>query len=192
MKIRFHHSFAALALLTLSMLGLELPTARAQGTPQGAPFLYRGHLKPGLAVANGTYDMAISLFETNQGGSAVAGPVINSAIKVDRGLFYVNLDFGAGPFPGTNYWLDISVRPTGSNIFTALSARQRLAPSPYALSEPRLKTSVLKLRPAGQAAQLLPQDATPAAAQPQATSSKLPPVAAKPALAPKSAPTENQ
>ena len=105
MRIRFHHTFTALTLLALSTLSFH-PAARAQGTAQGTPFLYRGHLNMGGSPANGTYDLAFSLFDTSQGGTATAGPMTNSATKVSNGLFHVTLDFGPGPFTNTNYWLD--------------------------------------------------------------------------------------
>ena len=43
------------------------------------------------------------------------------------------LNFGPGIFSGTNYWLQIAVRPNGPGSFTALSPRQPLLPVPYAI-----------------------------------------------------------
>jgi hypothetical protein len=157
MKNRLHHSFTALALLVLSTLSLHLSAARAQGTP----FLYRGHLIMGGSPANGTYDLAFSLCETIQGGAATAGPITNSATKVTDGLFFVTLDFGPGPFTGTNYWLDINVRPAASNTFTKLSVRQRLTPSPYAHGPQRLVSSVMRPRQPAQALELPLQNTGP-------------------------------
>jgi len=185
MKIRLHHSFTVLALLALSVLSFHLSPARAQGTAQGAakstaqgtaqgaPFLYRGHLDLGGHPASGTYDLAFSLFDTAQGGAAAAGPVTQTAVKVSNGLYYANLDFGPGPFTSTNYWLDINVRPAGSNTFTGLSARQRLTPSPYAHGPPRLKTAVFMPRPPEQALQHPVPAAGPVSAQAQPTASRL-------------------
>jgi hypothetical protein len=183
MKIRLHYSFATLTLLALSALGVHLSAADAQNGPQGAPFLYRGHLLLGGSPASGTYDMSISLYETNKDGIATAGPVLNSAIKVSDGLFYVNLDFGPGPFTGTNYWLDIDVRPAGSsNTFTELGARQRLNPSPYAHSEPRLLTTVHQ---PGQRSQLPVQTADASADESHS------PSFIRPVAGPKPAPSQN-
>ena len=106
------------------------------GFAQGTSFTYEGQLKSGGSPANGSYDLAFSLFNTPSGGAASAGPITNAATAVSNGLFTVTLDFGAGVFTGTNYWLDISVSPAGSNTFTQLSPRQPLTPVPYALYAP--------------------------------------------------------
>ncbi len=52
---------------------------------------------------------------------------------VSNGVFTVMLDFGPGAFTGSNYWLDVSVSPSGSNTFTELSPRSPLASVPYAV-----------------------------------------------------------
>ena len=54
-----------------------------------------------------------ALFKVTSGGSAVAGPVTNSATGVTNGLFIVTLDFG-NVFNGTDYWLEIGVRTNGN------------------------------------------------------------------------------
>ncbi len=77
---------------------------------QGTAFTYSGRLQSDGAPANGSYDLTFSLYSTSSGGSAVAGPLTNSATSVDNGLFNVLLDFGSGVFDGTAYWLQIGVR----------------------------------------------------------------------------------
>ena len=141
MKIKIQHPHTALALLMLSTFCFHLPVARAQGTAQGTPFLYRGHLDIGGSPANGTYDLAFSLFEAAQDGTATAGPVTNSLTKVSNGLFAVTLDFGPGPFTSTNYWLEINMRSNGIGAFTKQGSRRRLTPSPYAHGPQRLVSS---------------------------------------------------
>jgi len=116
-----------LAGLLLSALGLLVPTASAQGTA----FTYNGSLTANGGPANGDFDLAFSLFTSPTNEVATAGPITNSATIITNGLFMVTLDFGAGIFTGTNYWLDISVRPSGSNTFTELTPRQPITPSPY-------------------------------------------------------------
>ncbi len=130
------HAQTLLALLAVGFLALN-------ASAEGAAFLYRGHLEIGGAPADGNYDMSISLCETNRGGAAVAGPVVVSAAEVKHGMFTARLDFGPGPFSGTNYWLDISARRAGETAFSATSVRSRLKPSPYAHGAPRLVTSKL-------------------------------------------------
>jgi hypothetical protein len=120
----------ALAFLALfSSLNLQFPAARAQGTA----FNYHGKLNDGGSPANGAYDLTFSLFLTNSGGVAAAGPVTNLATAVSNGLFTVAVDFGAGVFTGSNYWLDIAVRTNGGDVFTELTPRQPILPTPYAV-----------------------------------------------------------
>src|SRR5258708_24893265 len=52
---------------------------------------------------------------------------------VTNGLFGATLDFGAGVFNGTPYWLQIEVRTNGGGTFVPLNPRQALTPSPYAI-----------------------------------------------------------
>ncbi len=134
MKTRNHHlltrlggascaAWAMLALLT------QIPQAFAQGTA----FTYQGRLNSSGAPVSGSYDLTFTLFNTNTTGVAIAGPVTNSAIAMSNGLFTTAIDFGAGIFTGTNYWLDISVRTNGSTSFTELTPRQQILPVPYAI-----------------------------------------------------------
>lgn len=98
----------------------------------------------GGSPSKGTYDLVFSLFETAQGGGAVAGPITNSATKLSNGLFAVTLDFGPGPFTSTNYWLNISVRTNAIGAFTELGPRRQLTPSPYAHGPQRLVSSGMR------------------------------------------------
>ena len=116
----------ALALLTLL-------TCQSDVFAQGTAFLYQGQLAANGAPANGSYDMIFALYATNVNGSAVAGLITNSATSVSNGLFFATIDFGAGVFTGSSYWLDISVSPAGSNTFTELTPRQPILPTPYAM-----------------------------------------------------------
>jgi FG-GAP-like repeat len=110
-----------------------LPTALSfSGFAQGTAFTYQGRLNDNGAPANGSFDLAFTLFNSESGGSAIAGPLTNSATPVSNGLFVVVLDFGPGVFNGASCWLDISLRTNGG-AFTDLSPRQLLTPSPYAV-----------------------------------------------------------
>jgi hypothetical protein len=103
-----------------------------QAAAQGTAFTYQGRLNNGSNPANGGYDLTFSLFSVASGGSAVTGPLTNSATIVSNGLFLVSLDFG-GVFTGTNYWLEIGVRTNGNGAFTTLAPRQPVTPTPYAI-----------------------------------------------------------
>ena len=105
----------------------------SQAAGQGTAFTYQGQLQDGGAPANGTYDLRFSLFTVPTGGTLAAGYLTNAATGVSNGLFTVVLDFGAGVFSGTAYWLQIGVRTNGSGAFASLSPRQELTPTPYAI-----------------------------------------------------------
>ncbi len=121
----------ALALLALATFNPQLATAYGQGT---TAFTYQGRLNSGTNAANGSYDLTFAVFDANVAGNQIAGPITNSAVAVTNGLFTVTLDFGAGVFTGTNYWVEMTVSPAGANTFARLVPRQQLTPAPYALS----------------------------------------------------------
>lgn len=116
----------ALALLTLSF---QLSTAHARGMA----FTYQGHLNDGGTPANGSYDMAFTLFATNTSGIAIAGPLTNLATSVSNGSFNVTLDFGGAVFTGNNAWLEIGVQTNGGSGYVTLTPRQPILPVPYAI-----------------------------------------------------------
>src|SRR6476619_390752 len=97
---------ATLALALLLTLNLQLSIAFAQGTA----FTYQGRLNDGASLANGRYDLQFILFNVNQFGFPVGPILTNANLVVNSGLFTTTLDFGAGVFSGSNYWLEISVR----------------------------------------------------------------------------------
>ncbi len=108
-----------------------MDSLRAQGTA----FTYQGRLNDSGSPAGGSYDLTFALYgSTNLPGTVLTGPITNSAVAVTNGLFTTLLDFGRNVFTGTNYWLQIGVRTNGDpNAFTALSPRQPLTPTPYAI-----------------------------------------------------------
>lgn len=103
------------------------------GFGQETAFTYQGSLASGGVPANGSYDLRFTLFDTNSGGAALAGPVTNSATAVSNGLFTTAVEFGAGVFAGSNYWLELAVRTNGGGSFSALSPRQAILPTPLAI-----------------------------------------------------------
>src|SRR5215469_17987630 len=119
--------------LLLLLSTVTMATAPVIAHAQGTAFAYQGRLQNNGAPANGNYDLAFTLYTTNAGGVAVAGPVTDSDTAVSNGLFTVTVDFGSGVFVGNNYWLDISVSPAGSNTFTDVTPRQPIMPTPYAM-----------------------------------------------------------
>src|ERR1051325_12055334 len=67
---------------------------------QTPTFTYQGELTDSGSPANGSYDLTFSLFVASSGGSAVAGPLTNTAVAVVGGLFPATLDFGRAGFSG--------------------------------------------------------------------------------------------
>lgn len=94
-------------------------------------FTYQGRLTNGGVPANGIYDFTFILYDASVGGSQ-SGPVVTrNDVTVTNGLFSVTLDFG-DIFNGTQYYLDISVRPgAGSGSYTTLTPRQPITAAPY-------------------------------------------------------------
>lgn len=130
MKIRCVRLLAgALAALAMFAINSQLSSALAQGTA----FTYQGELQSIGTVASGTYNLQFSLYTSASGGVAVAGPVTTNGVAISNGLFTVTIDFGASVWNGETNWLQIGVETNGAGTFTALTPRQQLTPSPYAI-----------------------------------------------------------
>ncbi len=127
MKTR--RTLAALALLALTTLNPQLSTAHAQGTA----FTYQGRLNDNGSPAHGTYDFRFKLFEDPSGNTQAGSAVLTNGIALTNGLFTVTIDFGAGLFNGSNYWLEVDARTNGAGSYVNLSPLQALTPTPYAI-----------------------------------------------------------
>ncbi len=100
---------------------------------QGTAFTYQGRLNDSANPASGHYDLQFILFNVNQFGFPIGPILTNANVAVNNGLFTTTLDFGPAIFAGTNYWLEISVRTNGNGAFSALTPRQPITPTPYAV-----------------------------------------------------------
>jgi len=132
LKIRVHHRLIVLALLALSTLSSQPSTASAQGTA----FTYQGRLNTAGAPANGLYDFRFKLATDPLGDNYVGDAYLTNGIFVTNGLFTTSIDFGAGIFTGTNYWLEVDVRtnnPANTLAYSALAPLQGVTPAPYAV-----------------------------------------------------------
>ncbi|MHC4666474.1 MAG: LamG-like jellyroll fold domain-containing protein, partial [Planctomycetota bacterium] len=115
--------------LTIS-LGAEEPEPPADVNG----FTYQGRLLENNTVANELYDFQFRLYDAVENGTQQADTIDVNDLDVVDGYFTVELDFGNEIFDGNDRWLEASVRPgdsTGS--FTALSPRQEITPTPYAI-----------------------------------------------------------
>jgi len=129
MKITRTTATFSQSVLCLLLLLSGLVTAQAQTTQ----FTYQGRLTDSSLPANGTYDFQFALFNAVTAGTQVGSTVSLTNINVSSGNFTVTLDFGAGSFPGTSRFLQISVRLAGGGAFTTLSPRQPVTSTPYAI-----------------------------------------------------------
>ncbi len=113
------------------VVGLS-PCAFAQSQ---SAFTYQGRLKlAGVPVTN-TCDFKVSLWNAQNGGTQLAGPLDLLNIAVDKGLFVISPDFGFDLWDGADRFLQIAVRsPAGSGSYVTLAPRQQVMATPYALA----------------------------------------------------------
>jgi hypothetical protein len=126
-------------ILTILVVALGLMVclpAVSKAAPMGTAFTYQGHLYDNNDIANDLYDFQFKLYDANSGGSQVGGDVNQPDVDVIDGYFTVELDFGSSVFDGNARWLEIGVRPgemNDPNVYTILSPRQEVTPTPYAI-----------------------------------------------------------
>ena len=122
--------FFAAALSTAVALTVLANSALGQGT---TAFTYQGRLNDGANPASGIYDLRLTIYDATSAGAQQGNTITNTATAVTNGLFTVTLDFGAGVFTGADRWLEIGVSAAGAGVFTTLTPRQPITPTPYAL-----------------------------------------------------------
>ena len=130
-------AISALSLVTVIVLFLLLGGTLVRVSSSqprldpGTAFTYQGYLTQGQQPADGSFELAFSLFDAPEGGAQVGATVFRT-LTVNGGLFVAELDFG-GVFDGAPLWLEIGVRPAGdTGPLTRLLPRQRLTAVPYA------------------------------------------------------------
>jgi hypothetical protein len=114
--------------------------------PMGTAITYQGQLRNAGGPVNGVCDMTFQLFNALSAGTAITAPIA-TPVTVTNGLFVTALDFGAAAFNGEARWLEISVKCAGDPGFTTLTPRQAIAPVPYALALPGLRTEQKAISP---------------------------------------------
>jgi hypothetical protein len=93
-----------------------------------ASFTYHGSLQDKGQAANGRYDMELTLYSKRDGGAVLAGPITVFGVEVHDGSFVTPVDFGPMAPLASDGWVDVRVRPAGTNDFTALDMRSPVAP----------------------------------------------------------------
>ena len=91
-------------------------------------FTYHGRLQDGGTPANGRYDIQLTLYSKQSGGSVLAGPVTLYGVSVANGNFSTNVDFGPMTPMTSQGWVDVKVSPAGNNAFVALDNRSPVEP----------------------------------------------------------------
>ena len=129
----FHYAAVIRSILFRRLLAAFAFCVATKLAAQGTAFVYQGRLNDSGAPASAAYDLRFAVYDAVTNGHQVSVSLTNSAVPVTYGLFAVTLDFGAGIFTGSNYWLDLGVRAAGGTNFTALAPRQPVLPVPYAI-----------------------------------------------------------
>lgn len=114
-------------------LALLLPTlAAAQGT---TAFTYQGRLYNNGTLVNGSgYVLRVTPYAEESTGNPLVPAYVTPPLNVVDGVFSTTLDFGnVGTFFGQPIWLAVEVQAPASS-FVALSPRQRVTPTPYAIN----------------------------------------------------------
>jgi hypothetical protein len=115
------------------LAGLGLLAGVRPAAAQGTAFSYQGQLIANGSPANGAYDFRFKLYFDPLGNNQAGLSFLTNGVVVTGGLFSVPVDFGAGIFSGSNYWLEVDVRANNAGSYTALSPLQAVTPTPYAI-----------------------------------------------------------
>ena len=114
----------ATSLLALACALAAFPT---HADPQSNAFTYQGELlQEGLPV-HGQRAMTFRLFDAEAGGLQQGNSVDLASVKINRGVFAADLDFGTAIFHGNALWLEIELNGE------ILAPRQAVTSTPYAL-----------------------------------------------------------
>ena len=100
---------------------------------QGTAFTYQGRLNDGGNPAHGNYDFRFKLFADPFGNNQAGSAVLTNNLPLTNGLFTVTVDFGAGVFNGSSFWLEVDIRTNGASGYVNLTPLQALTPAPYAI-----------------------------------------------------------
>lgn len=116
----------------MNRLTLRVAIAAAMGMgaalAHADSFTYHGTLQDAGRAANGTYDIELTLYSKQSGGSMVAGPVTVYGVPVRNGSFSTRVDFGPTTPATSQGWVDVKVRTAGENSFVALDTRSPVEP----------------------------------------------------------------
>lgn len=113
-----------------SLIILLSVTARAQTSA----FNFQGRLNDGTSSANGRYDLRFRLFDSITAGEQIGQTQTRPNQLLINGVFSTILNFGGSAFVGGDRFLEISVRPNGTeDVYVILGARQQILSVPFAV-----------------------------------------------------------
>jgi len=118
-------------IFTAIFLGIAIA---ASSYAQTTAFNFQGRLNDGANPANGRYDLQFKLFDALVGGAQVGTTNDRPNLLLTNGVFSTTLDFGGSVFGGSDRFVEISVRPSGSpNAYVVLGARQQILAAPFSV-----------------------------------------------------------
>ena len=130
MRIRRLHAFLGGVALTALIAAAKF----TGGTQLDQTFTYQGQLRNAGQLVNGPVDLKVSLWDADTGGSQVGSTNTFNAMQLNDGRFACGLNFGNAAFDGSNRWIQVEFRnPAGSGQYLALSPRDKITATPYAL-----------------------------------------------------------
>jgi hypothetical protein len=124
--------------LRASLVNAQETTPAGTLAPLGTEFTYQGELQDGDGPVTALCDFQFKLWDAATVGAQIGSTQSANNVSVSNGLFSALLNesgqFGSSAFVGDARWLELAVRcPAGAGTFTALTPRQVVAATPYAL-----------------------------------------------------------
>lgn len=110
---------------------------------QTSSFSYQGFFSQNNVPANGNFDMQFAVYDDPVAGTQQGTTLTIPVVPISNGVFNTTLDFGAGVFSGPPRFLEIAVRPAGSQgAYTVLSPRTQFLSAPFAMKSYSSDTAV--------------------------------------------------
>jgi len=97
-------------------------------TAHAERFTYHGTLQDGGQLAEGRYDLQLTLYPAAQGGAPLAAPTRLYGVEVPAGNFSTDVDFGPLSALDAPAWLEVDVKPAGGGDYAKLDTRSPVSP----------------------------------------------------------------
>lgn len=127
---------SAIRAASRALLVLAATAGMASALPLSSAFTYQGELYDSGVPAVGSYDFRFTPYVDAANPVLLGPPVVVEDVVVSDGVFTAQVDFGPDFFVGDAVYLEVAVRPFDSGdpaAFEALTPRQEITASPYAL-----------------------------------------------------------